>query len=68
MFSQIIRDKTMMGRRQKLDGIGHDAVSGWRHYIHFRTGERAYAKRRLNRQERHRAHLDVQRVVRSEIS
>ena len=68
VFSQIIRDKIMMGRRQKLDGIGQDAVSGWRHYIHFRPGERVYAKRRLNRQERRRAHLDVRCVVRSEIS
>lgn len=57
----------MMGRRQKLDGMGQDAVSGWRRYTRFRAGERAYAKRRLNRQERRRAHLDVRHVVHSEI-
>ena len=58
----------MMGRRQKLDGLGQDAVSGWRRYIHFRAGERVYAKRRLNRQERHSARLNVQCVVRTEIN
>lgn len=45
----------MMGRRQKLDGTTADAVTGWRKVIKFRRGERAYAKKRLNRQERRSA-------------
>jgi hypothetical protein len=57
----------MMGRRQELDGIGSDAVAGWRRLLSFRAGERAYAKTRLNRKERRTARQAVKKLAGIEI-
>lgn len=52
----------MMGRRQKLDGIGSDAVTGWRRLLNFHAGERTYAKKRLNRKKRREARDAIKRT------
>ncbi len=41
-----------MNRTKLIDGMEQDAVSGWRHVIKFRPGQRAYAKRKIRRRER----------------
>lgn len=41
-----------MTRTKLIDGIEQDAVSGWRHVIKFRPGQRAYAKRKIRRRAR----------------
>jgi hypothetical protein len=57
----------MMGHRQELDGIGSDAVAGWRRLLYFRAGERSYAKTRLNRKERRTARQAVKKLTGTEI-
>ena len=44
-------------------GIEQDALTGWRRYLHFKAGERKFAKRKYNRRFRKLGRDECRKMV-----